>query len=460
MNARASVRFALLTGLGIAVLARPTAAHAGGFGTLVTNAAVPTWLTIVTGGVIVGASFMFTSLMTDHGAIRAVNDWRVFVPSTGAIQRAIRPIAGGLGVGVLLVVLVTGFTGSQSPTRNFATLFVWAGWWAGFTMSVYLVGNTWPALNPWRAVAALVPAKPRLAYPDRFGVWPSVVGLLALVWLEVVSPVSENPRLLATVILGYSVITVVGAILFGVETWFGRVDPISQVFQCYGRIAPIQRTETGLAFKLPSTALATRRVAERPDETAFIVALLWVTTYDGFIATPLWRSAIEPLVVSGVPPRALYFVAIVAGFALFLVAYRLAARRARESARTYVTPQFIEGWFAPALLPIAAGYHLAHFLAFFLTLSPALITVAANPFSPPLDLQVLVIPGWFSTLQLLFVLLGHLFAVWIAHSLAFDLFPGKLKPIRSQYPFIVVMIFYTMTSMWIVTQPFRPPPFI
>lgn len=59
----------------------------------------------------------------------------------------------------------------------------------------------------------------------------------------------------------------------------------------------------------------------------------------------------------------------------------------------------------------------------------------------------MVLSDWFASLQLLFVLLGHVLAVRVAHSLAFELFPGSLQPIRSQYSFVDVMIFYTMASM-------------
>jgi hypothetical protein len=47
--------------------------------------------------------------------------------------------------------------------------------------------------------------------------------------------------------------------------------------------------------------------------------------------------------------------------------------------------------------------------------------------------------------------------VWVAHARAFELFAGRLQPIRSQYPFVVVMVVYTMTSLWIVAQPFAAP---
>lgn len=450
----------------LATLTGRAGAHSGSLGGAVTSATVPTWLTVLTGGVVVGASFLFTTLLTDHEAMRAVNWWRAALPAPSSVRRVVRPAAGTLAVLALALVVATGLVGPSTPTRNFALLVVWAGWWAGYTISTYLVGNTWPALNPWRALAAAVrralAAVERgvgsASIPDRYGVWPRVAGLLALVYLEVVSPVGQNPRALAAVVVGYSVVTVAGALRYG-EAWFDRVDPVSGVFAAYGRVAPVQRDGTGLSLRLPGTALTDRPLGDRPGETAFVVALLWVTTYDGLVATPTWAGAVEPFVALGVPGLVVYVVALVAGFGLFLWVYRAAASRMRERAETYVTATEIERWFAPALLPIAAGYHVAHFLGYFLALSPALAAVVVNPLAPP-EPVALVLPGWFSTFRLLCVLVGHVVAVWVAHSLAFELFPGVLAAIRSQFPSVVVMIFYTMTSLWVITQPYVPPPFV
>jgi hypothetical protein len=63
-------------------------------------------------------------------------------------------------------------------------------------------------------------------------------------------------------------------------------------------------------------------------------------------------------------------------------------------------------------------------------------------------------------LAVAFVLLGHLLAVWVAHASAYDVFPGRLQAVRSQYPFVVVMVLYTMTSLWIVSAPSATPPFV
>jgi len=456
----------LLVAVAVTTLAGRASAHSGSLGGAVTSATVPTWLTVLTGGVVVGASFLFTSLLTDHEAMRGVNWWRAAVPVPAAGRRLLARATGGLSVAVLALVVVTGLAGPAEPTRNFALLFVWAGWWAGYTTTTYLFGNTWPAVNPWRALAHPVRAGfervagsvERLSLPERYGVWPAVAGLLALVFLEVVSPIGESASLLAAVVLGYTLVTVAGAVRY--DEWFDRVDPVSRVFAAYGRVAPLQRDDGGLSLRLPGTALTDEPLSDRPGEAAFVVALLWVTTYDGLVATPTWAGAVAPLVDTGVPAHLVYAAALLAGFALFLAVYRVAARRMRERTDTYVAAAELERWFAPALLPIAAGYHLAHFLGYFLSLSPAVAAVAASPLAPPAGTVALVLPDWFSTFRLLCVLGGHVLAVWVAHSLAFELFPGVITAIRSQLPSVVVMIFYTMTSLWVITQPYNPPPFV
>jgi hypothetical protein len=414
----------------------------------------------MTGGGVIGMSFLFASLMTDHDLIREINGTSTSISIQGFVRGYAQRVVGWIGVAALGVIIVTGLIGPQNETTNLAILVVWVGWWAGYTMSVYLVGNSWPLLNPWRTLAEYVPRLGSADLPERFGVWPSVIGLLLLVYLEVVTPVAQSPRLLVGVILGYTVVTLGGVAMYGSDTWFDRVDPVAQIFRYYGFVAPIQRTDEGVKFRLPGTAVIDNRGGEGFAGTAFIIAILWVTTYDGFVSIPAWGTLIGPIVQIGVPALLVYFVALLLGYGLFLGLYVAGARIARQTGETYLKASFIGRELATSLLPIAAGYHLAHFLGYFLTLSPSMITVFVNPLSAPAQVPVLSIPGWFSALQLLFVLIGHVMAVWAAHSIAFKLFAGRLQPIRSQYPFIALMIFYTMVSMWIVTSPTGPPPYL
>ncbi|KTG11060.1 hypothetical protein AUR64_06995 [Haloprofundus marisrubri] len=439
----------------VATCSESALAHAGSLSGSLRPVSVPLWLVVVSGGGVVGVSFLFTTLVTDHEAIRSLNGRRIRVPSIADARAVVLPAVRWLSVAALVGVVVMGFVGPAEPLRNLAVLVVWVGWWPGYTISTYLVVNSWPVVNPWRTLSTSLSVG-RRPLPARLGRWVSVVGLLFLVWLEVVSPVSENPRWLATVVVGYSVVTIAGAAVYG-DAWFARVDPVSRVFHLYGRLAPVQRTADGYGLSFPGAALARQPTPMTEDDVAFVVALLWVTTYDGLVSTAPWNDVVRAASRVGVPPLLVHLITVFVGFALLFGAYRLSARLARRTAETYVTPGFIGRWFAPSLLPIAAGYHLAHFLGFFLGLAPTLVVVGFDPLAPPYELPTLVLPAWFGTLQLVFVVAGHLLAVWVAHARAFGLFPGRLQPIRSQYPLVVVAICYTTSSLWIVAQPFAAP---
>lgn len=445
----------------VVVLTEPVTAHTGSLRLTDDPVSVPSWLVITTGGGVIGASFLLTSLITDHETIQEINELRFRLSRFSERSARVVMVRGIqlLSVGSLGLIVLSGFVGSPEPKANLAILVVWVAWWGGYTMSVYLIGNSWPILNPWRAIARTLPQSNR-TFPARLGVWPSVVGLLGLVWIEVVSPVAQTPALLASLIVLYSVVTLAGAMVYGAETWFGDVDPIARVFRYYGRIAPVQRSTSGsgIEIRLPSTQLTRKRGNKR--SVVFVIALLWATTYDGLVGTPAWAQLARWLVGFGIPALAVYAVAMAAGFGLFLVAYRWAALLTRRTGRTYVAAHEIQERFILSLLPIAAGYHLAHYLGYVLAQIPSVIAVVSQPLSPLANPQVWVLPNWFGSLPLVFILLGHVFAVWVAHARAFDLFPGRLQPIRSQYPLIAVMILYTMTSMWLILQPNAQPPFV
>jgi hypothetical protein len=442
--------------LALVALTRPVFAHGGSLGQAARDSiSVPTWLVLLTGGAAVGASFLLASFATDRAFVASLHEARpVSVPGRDAGAT----LLGVVGVAGLAFVLAVGFAGPQRPAiSNAAVTVVWAGWWAGFAMSTYLAGNAWPALNPWRTLTELLPRVGR-RYDWRLGAWPSVAGLLALIWLEVVSPLADRPRLLATTVLAYSVVTVAGAVVYGPSQWFEQADPVARVFRYYGAVAPVGVVDGRLVVRLPGAGL-TDDVVDGFDEVAFVVALLWVTTFDGLVTTPAWRGLADWFVGRGLPPVVLYPLALAAGFAFFLAVYVAAARRARRTAESYVTALTLARRFAPSLLAIAAGYHVAHFLGYFLTLSPALVATVTAPLST-LSPSVIVLPEWFGLVAIAGVLGGHVVAIAAAHATAFDLFPGRLQAIRSQYPFIVAMIFYTVVSLWVVTRPEVTPPYI
>lgn len=437
--------------LALLAVAEPALAHGGAVAANRQPVTVPTWLVLLTGGAAVGASFLLATFVTDRAIVRAVDGWRRLVPGPGRLARGVAKAVGVLGLVAVLAVTAVG-----PPTNNAAVLFVWVGWWAGYTMTTYLVGNSWPALNPWRTIAGVLPSIDE-PYPDRLGSWPATLALLALIWVETVSPITDDPRPLAAVVLAYTLVTLAGAAVYGTDTWFRRADPMARVFRYYGAVGPVQRTDDGLSVRLPGGALSELEIAD-DSEVAFVVALLWATTFDGFVSTAAWADIAGVVRSAGVPLALAYLTVLAGGFGLFLGAYRLSSRLARRTGDTYLSTGLVARRFAPSLLAIAAGYHLAHYLGFLLSLGPAIVVLAATPLSTPLQVPVLPLPGWFDLVGMAAILLGHVLAIWVAHATAYDLFPGRLQAVRSQYPFIAVMVVYTMTSLWLLAQPEVPTP--
>lgn len=424
---------------------------------------IPRWLYIATGGAAIGASALLASVVTDRVLIDTVHDWQTFVPTRATVRTAATTAARVVGLIGLAIVLYRGLTGPQIPTVNVALILVFAGVRAGLTMFVYLFGNVWPALNPWRTIASFLTdflPTPTVRYPDRFSRWPAVLGLLLLVWVETVTPVNKQPALLAGAILVYTVITIAGAVLFSPSTWFTNVDPISVAFRFYGQVSPFCWADSGLTFRPPGFELPESDFVSEIADIAFIIALVWELTFSGFVTTTIGVRFIKSVVAIGIPPLVLYALLFVVGYLAFLGTYFAAARAARRIGETYLLPCTLAIRFAASLLAIAAGYHLAHYFGFFVSLSPLLVTAIATPFSPPANPLVLSLPGWFGMLPIAFILIGHMLAVWVAHADAYATFPSRIQAIRSQYPFILVMISYTVISLWLISLPTASPAFV
>lgn len=435
-------------------------AHGGGLGAAKQNTLqVPFWLFLSTGGGVIAASFLLASFATDRKLIRWLHNrrWRKMLPPWTTGVRFLGWFAGLLGLGF---VLAAGVIGPISPLQNFAILGVWVGWWAGLVMVAYLVGNVWPLVNPWRVLVTAIPMGPVYRYPKQIGAWPSVVALLGLISLEALSPIAESPTLLVQVVTAYTVTTITGAVLFGQGIWFRNVDPIAKLFRYYGRLAPISIENGELRVTYPGARLTEAPLVDGLGEVAFVIAILWVTTFDGFLSTPTVVSGVKALVGLGVPPLLVYLTTLVVGFAVFFGAYLLGVGYMREFGQTTLPGPELARRFAPSLLPIAAGYHLAHFLGYFLRLSPALVQSMATPLSGQVSTQMLVLPGWFGAVEIGFVLLGHLLGIWVAHATSFEVFPSRIRAIKSQYPLIGVMVLYTMTGLWIVSRPSLTLPYL
>jgi hypothetical protein len=116
----------------------------------------------------------------------------------------------------------------------------------------------------------------------------------------------------------------------------------------------------------------------------------------------------------------------------------------------------VVGAYAATLLPIAGGYFMAHYLTLLVQGAVWIPTLVADPLStvaPPLDWMP--ISGvWYLSVGA--IVLGHIAAVVLAHRRA--LRDSSRRPILAGLPLVVVMIGYTVLSLWIIAQPITLEP--
>tara|TARA_A100001037_G_scaffold177989_1_gene159625 strand:- start:1358 stop:2335 length:978 start_codon:yes stop_codon:yes gene_type:complete len=322
-------------------------------------------------------------------------------------------------------------------------------------MTVYLFGNTWDALNPWKSISILLPSLNH-PYPSKLGSWPASIGLLFFVLIEVGSDITYSPYTLSLVLIFYTILTLMGSFVYGSKPWFENADPISKFFRCYGEMSLLTSSKNSIEIHLPGTKLVTGSNTlglSARHEVLFIITILFITTYDGLISTQFWNKwVLIPLLSLGIPLLIIHLLSLIVGHGLFYAIYHYAIIISHRISGTYISIHSLNIKFAASLLPIAAGYHLAHFTGYLLTFFPAFVYATFHPLSP-VPFHPNSLPHWIPLLALIFILLGHICSVWISHCISFKLFSGRLQPLRSQYPIIFIMILYTMFSLWIVTSP-------
>jgi hypothetical protein len=368
-----------------------------------------------------------------------------------------------IGVAGLLLVVAAGLSGNQSPLKNIAPVLVWVLFWVGFAFVAAFIGNAWPWLDPWRSLFAIVVRGGGPKPVDGGAGWPAVALLLGLAWLELVWEPAEMPRTLALTILAYSLFTWAGMALYGRERWCARVEVFSVFFATLGRFAPISgggfdRDPPGQLRPWAVGLLAPGGVSNA--QLGFVMAMLATVTFDGLLETPAWSAVLGE---TPTPRRATALASaglLAAPAVFFLIYFAACAASARIAAAASVGALETARRFALTLVPIAVAYHFAHYVAYLLLAGQYAIPLASDPLGIGWDLfgttlyrieiGVLDAASIWRT-ALVSIVLGHVAAVWLAHRVALDLF--RERAVRAELPLVVLMLAYTMLSLWILAQP-------
>jgi hypothetical protein len=430
------------------------------------------------GGVVVLSFVLVVLFAGDQVGAKAVTYPRRAMAWLVPVARSPWPrIVGGLiGVLALLTVIVAGFFGSSNAYYNPAEYVTWIYFWALTVILSGLVGNLWYLLNPWAAIydalARLIPMRPLLTLPN-VGVWPAVAAYFSFACLELTSGMASRPAIVATAASVYTGITLAGMLVFGRDAWLKGCEAFTVLFDIVGRFSPVEaeRGDDGrisAVYIRPWGVGLLKPLSGGWDRVVFVILMLSTLAFDGIIATQPWQDFVTAMEPVWLPLgsfgfffiRTLGLLLLTAAFLLIFIAFMEAViylGQRKVDMKATVTA------FALTLVPIALVYNAAHNYSYVMVQSQALLPLLNDPLSRGWHLWPAVAglkPSfalaqaatvWYA--QIVLIVLGHVIAVYLSHLRAGERFRSAQRVLLSQYPMLLLMVMYTMTSLWILAQP-------
>jgi hypothetical protein len=471
------------------VLFAPSGANAHAFGQRY-DLPLPLWMFIWGGAIAVLLSFVVMAIFMKHTP-RADSYPRYSLLNNPIGKFVTQPITTGIirliFTGLFLLIIAAGFWGQQSPLVNISTVMVWVIAWVGLAFICAFLGNFWQLINPWRALFGhaercykklttneLSNHRP---YPPALGYWPAFIFFLSFAWLEINWPGASTPSSVATALTIYTALTFIGMFVYGREVWLKHAECFTVVYTLFAKFAI---TEGSLGpkkrewFLRPPGIGLRHQKDELPSLTMmfFVLLLLSTVTYDGFTETSTFKDAaltyyyfLKDITGDGLGTAALSLVdtsGLISFPILFIIVYLFfigliafidgETKDVLKLARIFVF----------SIILISIAYHLSHYASLLLIEGQLAIRLASDPFGYGWDLfgtaayksDIAIINAkfvWYFSVIL--IVIGHIVAVYIAHAEALRFYGDRHRALISQIPMVVLMVSYTMLSLWIIAQP-------
>jgi hypothetical protein len=444
--------------------------------------AIPAWLFAWGASIVLIVSFF--ALSAAWRTPRFEKDhWRALGAgfSRALLSVPVQIVCGAVGVFLLGLSVYAGLEGTEAPDRNFALTFLFVTVWLGFPVLSVFLGDVFRPFNPWRAVGRVVggafsmvagqrPA--HLAYPERLGRWPAAIGLLAVVWLEVVYGASGgvavglSPHAAGLAALLYSLYTMLMMALFGVEKWCRTGEVFSVYFGMFSQLGVFAVEDGQLGRRRPLAA--TSRWATVPGSAAVVIASIASTSFDG-AQEGAFKGAIkqtfEWLTDAGFSLTASLRLTDTIFMLLCFVGVGLvymAGVRGMATVRGAPPLKKLRTGFAHTLIPIAFAYLVAHYFSLFVfqeqaqftyLLSDPLGTATTDLFgtaSGGIDFKVLSANAiWY--VQVAALVIGHVVGLTLAHDRATAYWGDYRQAARSQYWMLAVMVAFTCFGLYLLS---------
>jgi hypothetical protein len=380
-----------------------------------------------------------------------------------------------LSATVLFLLLVfIGFRGPTDPQNNLLPLTIWTVWWIGVFVVQGVVFDVWKWVNPWTGFVGVLDLgkNPILRISKKLGVWPAVILLVCfqLFLLADISP--SDPQRLATIVFGYWVFTLVGIELCGKDTWLQQVECFSVLFRLIGSLRSFQHGGF-LRLGLPGW-YALKHAPLSLSQASFCLIILTGGSFDGVNETFWWLAqlGINPLEFPGRSAviwsstfglfAAIVFLFTIYGASIWVGLKAIEIRGSSDR----ITYLHAFNMFAVTLLPIALGYHFAHYLVSFMVQIKFTLSTASDPMALGWNLfglgaikattGFLGVPETVKTIWLTqagVVVVSHIVSVLMGHNIATQLCRNNKDVVLIQIGLIVLMIAYTMFGLWLLASP-------
>ena len=459
---------------------------------------IPLWMQLAGAGIAVAAAFAVSAAIVKVS--RDVPRYpRLAVPLLPSL--VISWLLGAIGVLWWYGAIAAAFlVGGETPIP---ALGLWIFVWVGLPIAAELIGNPWPSMSPFRTTFGLLERVARFlgfdrldlgfVYPAGAARWPAVLLLFAGIWSELVLPGATEAGSVAALMVGYTLVTLVGMTCFGRVAWLRNAELFEVLLGWLGRVGPLgrrtveanacagcgERCLPARCIDCPECAIAADPTERRPEirpwfagltevraggwsDAAFILLVLAGVTYDGFRQTAPWQEVENRLLFVIQPGLGGFEAFLVVGtlgllgaWLLFLLVFATGAavtRRLSEEAPPRLGS--VVGAYAATLLPIAGGYMIAHYGTLVVQGILWVPDVARNTIAPAPPIEIPTSLVWYSSVVAIVV--GHIAAIFLSHRIALRDAPER--PTRAGIPLASLMVAYTVLSLWIIAQPIVAEP--
>jgi hypothetical protein len=284
---------------------------------------------------------------------------------------------------------------------------------------------------------------------------------------------ANRPLIVAIAAAGYTIVTLAGMAVFGRDEWLDHSEAFTVLFGIIAKFGPVEaeRDELGRITAVYLRPWGVGLLQPGPagwDRVVFVILMLSTLAFDGIEASQSWQNFTVTLEPLWLPLGASGFFAIrTAGLVLLTGAFLLIFiafmelviyfGNRRADLKTTATA------FAFTLVPIALVYNAAHNYSYVVVQSQGLIPLLDDPLAKgwhlfpalagykPSFVLAQASTVWFA--QIVLIVVGHVIAVYLSHLKAGEKFRTAQRALLSQYPMLLLMVMYTMTSLWILAQP-------